>query len=63
MKLPNSRLTITYSVDYYEFVKKGENEIRPDHQVPPTSWEDFKAGRDPAFEWIITQPLEPTSSR
>jgi hypothetical protein len=52
MQLPNSHLTITYSTRYYEFVKNGENLVRPDQEIK-TSWEDYKAGRDPALEWIL----------
>ena len=53
MKLPNSGLTITYSHEYYEFAKNGENVVRPDQEVSAT-WKDFIAGRDPAIDWIMT---------
>jgi len=52
MQLPNSHLTVSYSTEYYEFVNKGENLVRPDQEIK-ISWEDFKAGRDPALDWIL----------
>jgi hypothetical protein len=53
MKLPNSRLTVTYSHEYYEFAKSGDNVVRPDQEVSGT-WEDYVAGRDAAIDWIMT---------
>ncbi len=50
MVLPNSHLKVRYSTQYYRFVERGENSVRPDHEVP-TSWEEIKAGRDPVLEW------------
>jgi len=50
--LPNSGLTLRYSTKYYEFVKSGDNVIRPDQEVE-TPWLDFKDGRDPVLEWIL----------
>jgi len=52
MRLPNSKLLVRYSTQYYEFVKGGENAIRPD-QLIPTDWETYKAGRDPVLEWVL----------
>jgi hypothetical protein len=52
--LPNSHLTLSYSVRLYRFVETGENMIRPDQEVA-TSWADFKAGRDPVLEWALAQ--------
>jgi hypothetical protein len=51
-KLPNSHLTLRYSTKFYKFVDTAENVIRPDQQID-TTWPDFKAGRDPVFEWVI----------
>ena len=56
MTLPNSRWTVRYSTRYYKFVESGENLVRPDQEIIPT-WEDYKAGRDPALEWILKQPI------
>jgi hypothetical protein len=52
MKLPNSHLTVRYSVKFYKFVKVGENVIRPDKEIAP-SWEDYSAGRDPVLQWVL----------
>ncbi len=56
LKLPNSRLTLCYSVRFYRFVEGGENLIRPDHQIIP-SWTEFKDGRDPVLEWVMKQGI------
>jgi hypothetical protein len=52
MKLPNSGWVVRYSVRFYKFVEKGENAIRPDHEIIP-SWAEYKAGRDPVLEWVL----------
>jgi hypothetical protein len=54
--LPNSHLTLSYSVRFYKFVDTGENMIRPDREIE-TTWADFKAGRDPVLEWVLEQKL------
>ncbi len=51
--LPNSRLTLSYSTRYYQFVDGPENVVMPD-QIAEMTWEAFKAGRDPALEWILS---------
>jgi hypothetical protein len=50
--LPNSHLTVNYSVRFYKFVESGENVIRPDREII-TSWQEFKTGRDPVLEWVL----------
>jgi hypothetical protein len=52
MVLPNSHLGVRYSTRYYKFVEGGDNEVRPDREVV-TSWEAYKAGRDPVLEWVL----------
>jgi hypothetical protein len=54
-QLPNSHLTLCYSVRFYRFVDQGENLIRPDQEIVPT-WNDFQDGRDPVLEWVLKQP-------
>jgi hypothetical protein len=54
MKLPNSRLVVRYSTRFYKFVETGENIIRPDREIIPT-WAEYRAGRDPVLEWVLTQ--------
>src|SRR6266550_1767289 len=52
MRLPNSHLRVRYSTQYYQFVVRGPNAVRPDHEIVPT-WADYRAGRDPVLEWIL----------
>jgi hypothetical protein len=55
-RLPNSHLIVRASTLYYEFRKHGENAVRPTREIIP-SWADVKAGRDPAMEWVLAQPV------
>jgi hypothetical protein len=50
--LPNSHLSLHYSVKYYKFVDGNDNAIRPDHEIIPT-WDDYKAGVDPVLDWVL----------
>jgi hypothetical protein len=50
--LPNSHISVRYSVKFYKFVDSGENMVKPDQEVAST-WEDYMAGRDPALDWIL----------
>ena len=52
MTLPNTRLTIGYSVRYYDFSYNKENVVQPEHEVKAT-WDDFKRGVNPALEWCL----------
>lgn len=54
--LPNSHLVVSVSTRYYRFLDEDLPAVIP-HQHIPLTWEDFRAGRDPAMEWIVTQPL------
>jgi peptidase S41-like protein len=54
MTLPNSRLVVSYSTEYYKFVDEDVPAVMPDHRIDPT-WPDFQAGRDPVMEWILSQ--------
>jgi hypothetical protein len=51
--LPASRLVVSYSTRWYEFLP-GEKDpiVKPDQEIAPT-WEDFAAGRDRAVEWVL----------
>jgi len=53
MTLPNSHLTVRYSTRYYRFTEGEENAIRPDREIIP-SWAEYKAGRDPVLEWVLS---------
>jgi len=52
IRLPNSKLLVRYSTQYYKFAEGDENIIRPERQVVPT-WEDYKVGRDPVLDWVL----------
>ena len=62
MKLPNSHWTVRYSVKFYQFVETAENVIRPDHEIIP-SWEDYRSGRDPVLQWVLTYNAGSGTSR
>ncbi len=51
-ELPNSHITLSYSTRFYEFAP-GQDVIAPDQAIAPT-WEEFRAGRDPVLEWILS---------
>ena len=53
MMLPNSHLRVRYSTKFYRFVAAGKNMIEPDVPIA-TSWADYKAGRDPVLEWVLS---------
>jgi hypothetical protein len=52
MTLPNSHLTVHYSIRFYKFSDGPENAIRPDQEIVPT-WADYKAGIDPVLNWVL----------
>lgn len=56
LTLPNSKLKISYSTKYYKFQDHESPSLDPDKRIDPT-WELYTAGRDPAIEWILSQPL------
>jgi hypothetical protein len=56
MTLPHSKLVVSYSTRYYQFVDEDVPAVLPDQRIDPT-WEDFRAGRDAALEWILARPL------
>ena len=55
MTLPNSRLVVSYSTKYYKFLDADAPAFMPDKRVDP-NWGDYKAGRDPVLDWILSQP-------
>ena len=55
-RLPNSGLRISYSTQYHRFGAEKELEIAPNKLIEPT-WDDFRAGRDPIMEWILSNEL------
>jgi len=54
MTLPNSRLVVSYSTKYYKFLDEDAPAVMPDKRIDP-NWLDFKAGRDPVMDWILSQ--------
>jgi len=52
MTLPNSRLVVSYSTEYYKFLDEDLPAVLPDQRIDP-DWAAFKAGRDPVMEWIL----------
>jgi hypothetical protein len=50
--LPNSRLPVSYSIEFYKFSETDTPGILPDRRIEP-DWASFLAGRDPALEWIL----------
>jgi hypothetical protein len=55
MTLPHSRLVVSYSTRYYQFVPEDVPAVLPDMRIDPT-WPDYRAGRDAAMDWILSQP-------
>lgn len=53
--LPNSGLRISYATQFHQFGAETDTEIAPDKRIEAT-WEDFRAGRDPIMEWILSNP-------
>jgi hypothetical protein len=56
MTLPHSRLVVSYSTRYYQFVDEDVPAVMPDQRIDP-SWADFRAGRDAVMNWILSRPL------
>jgi hypothetical protein len=56
-KLPNSKLTVSYSTRYYKFQDTDTDAVRPDKLLEP-EWLSYKQGRDPVLEWILAQPVK-----
>lgn len=53
MTLPQSKLSISYSTRYYQFLPT-DGLVTPDREILPT-WADWTAGRDPVLEWIVKE--------
>jgi C-terminal processing protease CtpA/Prc len=56
LTLPNSHLQVSYSTRYYRLQDQDTPSLMPDKLIEPV-WETYTAGRDPAMEWILSQPL------
>src|SRR5688572_11840306 len=53
-RMPNSAFRISYSRRYYRFAADTDSAVVPDQHIEPT-WAEFRAGRDPVMEWILSQ--------
>lgn len=51
--LPNSRMEVSYSTRYYQFLPS-DGLLAPDKEIRPT-WADWMAGRDPVLDWVLAQ--------
>ncbi len=58
LTLPNSRLVVSYSTRYYQFLDEDVPAVMPDQRIDP-AWEAWKAGRDPVMEWILAPHPSP----
>ncbi|MCX8052395.1 MAG: S41 family peptidase [Armatimonadetes bacterium] len=54
-RLPNSKLTVTYSTKYFKHSNKDETTITPSLVIEPTS-QDYFSGRDPVMEAVDGYP-------
>jgi len=59
-KLPNSNLDVIYSTKYFKNTEKEINTIVPYIKIE-TSFQDFKRGIDPVYEWIKKQNMAANS--
>ena len=53
-QLPNSGFRISYSTQHYRFGADTDSAVVPNQRVEPT-WTEFRAGRDPVMEWILSR--------
>ena len=53
-RLPNSGFRISYSTHYHRFGADTDSAVVPDQNIEPT-WEEFRAGRDPVMEWVLSK--------
>ena len=53
-KLPSSGLMISYSTKYFKETDEEMNSLKPDVELE-TSFEDYKRGIDPVYDWIKVQ--------
>jgi hypothetical protein len=53
-RLPNTRMEVSYSTEYYRFLPDDDGLVRPDKEILPT-WADWVAGRDPVLDWVLSK--------
>lgn len=54
LELPNSGLKVQYSTRYFKLTDKDLKTMTPDYIIE-TSFNDYKNGHDPVYDWIIKQ--------
>lgn len=52
-RLPHSGLRVSYSTQFHRLAADSDSAVVPDRQIEPT-WAEFRAGRDPVMEWILS---------
>jgi hypothetical protein len=52
MVLPRSRMAVSYSTKYYQFLDQDADAVTPDQLITP-SFAAFRDGRDEPLEWIL----------
>jgi hypothetical protein len=62
VRLPNSHLALRYSTKRYAFAPNGPNAIVPDIEAAPT-WEQYRAGEDPALTAVLRYPTSQGKGR
>ncbi|HEX7318149.1 MAG TPA: S41 family peptidase [Pyrinomonadaceae bacterium] len=55
-ELPRSRLKVSYATRYLKLQDEETHAVMPDQLFEP-SWDAYRAGTDPALEWIQTRQL------
>ncbi len=53
-RLPNSGFRVSYSTHYHRFGADTDSAVFPDQNIEPT-WAEFRAGRDPVMEWVLSK--------
>lgn len=53
-RLPNSRLNVWVSTQFYKFQEQETPGVMPDQRIDP-DWATYRQGRDPVMEWIQKQ--------
>ena len=53
-RLPNSGFRVSYATRYHQLGSDIDAAVIPDQHIEPT-WAEFRAGRDPVMEWILSK--------
>jgi C-terminal processing protease CtpA/Prc len=53
MTLPNSRIVVSYSTRYYQFLDQDVPAVMPDVRIDP-AWPEWAAGQDSVMSWIVS---------